>query len=220
MALNNFLPFKPFNNKFLFMRFFSIFIFIIILQANTFAQTDSSDFKKNEFRMEFLNFIGSSFYAEYERFFCENKGINFVIAPTVLDNNEKKQFGILVQINPKLYYPTKNTEKTKQYFYFSPYLNYRYIDITEYNNYYNNLSYIPEKYNYIANIGGAGILIGLKTEFSNFFVLNIETGGGMRYVLNTAGNVNYDRVKGGFNNWNMGYSGIFPRINVTLGFKF
>lgn len=200
----------------------SIFLLSLLLAPAIYSQ-DNQEVKKNEFRLELLNFIGSTFYAEYERSISETKGLNFVIAPTAIENTEKSHFGILFQINPKLYYNIGKSKNSVQRLYFSPYANYRYLDISNENNYtgywtppYNE----PTSYNFIASSAGLGMLIGFKVEAGNFFVFNIEAGGGPRYVFEKGGNATYNEVNEGFNNWNLGYSGIFPRFNMTMGFKF
>ena len=174
-----------------------------------------------------LNFIGSTFYAEFERAFGNNRAINIVIAPTAIDNNEEQRFGIYAQINPKFYVTLRDGKHSDQFFYFSPYGSYRYIDISQtYNEYVYPQNgqtvgtYVANERTFLASSGSAGLLFGYKIDMGNFFVINFETGGGIRYILNKSGNSTYDQVKGGFNNWNLGYSGIYPRFNLTMGFKF
>lgn len=203
----------------------TVAILLISFSITAFSQETKKE-KKNEFRLEMLHFIGSTFYAEYERSLCNDKAMNIVIAPTAIDNEDKQMYGIYVQMNPKFYYLAAEKEHNVQYLYFSPYAAFRYFDIKNiYSGYYDPWNPYPtpqvitEK-TFIANSAGAGMLFGYKVVAGNFFIINFEAGGGIRYVFNKSGNSDYDQVNGGFNNWNLGYSGIYPRFNLTMGFKF
>jgi hypothetical protein len=203
----------------------ALVICICCIPVFTFSQEDKKE-KKNDFRLEMLHFIGSTFYAEYERSLCGNKAMNIVIAPTAIDNEDKQMYGIYVQVNPKFYYLAAEKEHNVQFLYFSPYAAFRYFDIKNiYSGYYDPWNPYPtpqvitEK-TFIASSAGAGMLFGYKIVAGNFFILNFEAGGGIRYVFNKSGNSDYEEVNGGFNNWNLGYSGIYPRFNLTMGFKF
>lgn len=197
-----------------------------MLFSSGISAQENQEVKNNEFRLELLNFIGSTFYAEYERRLSDDHGLNIVIAPTAIDNNNKTMYGMLVQVNPKLYFTIGKNNKSQQRIYFSPYANYRYLDISQTSTYYPynyyNGTILPQTQTntFIASSAGIGMLIGFKIEAGNFFIFNLEAGGGPRYVFNKSGNTSYNNVNEGFNNWNLGYSGIFPRFNMTMGFKF
>lgn len=205
---------------------FLTFVILLFAITGSFSQEEQK-VKKNEFRLDLLEFFGSTFRMEYERELCEKSSLNIVFAPTALDNNQKEMYGIYAQVNPKFYYIAGKSKGVEHSLYFSPFASYRYFDISEsYSEYqyplgYNNPGvFIPIENNFIANSAMAGTLFGYKILCGDFFVLNIECGGGIRYVFNKAGNCSYAQVNQGFNNWNLGYSGIFPKFNLTMGFKF
>ncbi len=209
------------------MKIISVILVLSFLSSLPVRSQEEEKVRKNEFKLDIFSFIGSTFYAEYERSMCANSAMNIVIAPTALDNNEKQLYGIYIQANPKFYYQVLETEHAGQFLYFSPYASFRYIDITAtYSDYYYPLGYqssgtlmvVENIFN--AASAGAGVLFGYKIIAGNFIIINFETGGGLRYVFQKGGNCNYDQINDGYNNWNLGYTGIFPRFNLSLGFKF
>lgn len=225
---DNFFSESPFVDKNSYkMKILSVILILSFFASLPVRSQEEEKVKKNEFKLDLFSFIGSTFYAEYERSMSANNSLNIAIAPTALDNNEKQFYGIYLQVNPKFYYLTRGSEHNEQFLYFSPYASYRYFDISDtYYDYYYPLGYqytgtqVIVENTFNASAAGAGVVFGYKIIAGNFFIMNFEAGGGMRYILEKGGNCNYDQVSEGYNNWNLGYNGIFPRLNLSLGFKF
>lgn len=167
-----------------------------------------------------LGIVTSTFNVTYERQLSNSNSIAIMGGATLsntFDIDKKGGNGEIqyrVNLSKKLDRISKNN-----FFYFAPYLLQKYIQITtkDYNYYYNDNNYGKKTTNTIVSYSG-GMLLGIRlTNSSNRLAFNAFAGGGMKYseISGTDSGRNYNNGI-----WDIGFTGVVPRVGFQVGISF
>ena len=112
------------------------------------------------------------------------------------------------------------------FFYFAPYMEYQYLQLTSENHYYQtmyDIYKVPTYYDRFINSVSGGLLMGVRlTNRSNRLAFNLYAGGGMKYSTNKFSNINGNSYYEDWDNTfiDPGYTGIVPKAGFQMGFSF
>lgn len=149
----------------------------------------------------------------FERFINPNTSFYLAAGLSFTDSDYKKMWAIRNEAQMRFHVFTLIKPTMSHRLYFAPYLINQYVE-TESNNFsaYGNNQWQTETFDAV----GGGMLFGWSFSFANRINLDIYTGGGLRKAFHSGNNyLNYTE-----NVFDVGYSGIVPRLGIDIGFWF
>lgn len=201
-----------------FKPFFLIIILAILLWKPTFSQeTEKTDYK-NEIGVGFFQFFVNTFYMGYEHFF-NSSSIVINGGFTLYEDYYEEAIGGSAEVQYRFYSRWAN-EKISflqiDGLYLSPYANYKYIDLTEYEEEWVGQTYHTTKKHHIYPSLGGGVLIGIKFFIVERLTVDFNLGGGVKYTFKEEErDLDYS-----YSLADPGYTGILPKANLVFGIRF
>jgi hypothetical protein len=193
---------------------------LITAQENQNKQTNNVKLPPNTFGFEALSMINSTFTMEYERSLLNNFSAYAAAGVTLKMHSYDDYSGVKGEIQTRMYFYENINKGYSIRFYFSPFFRYHYIE----NKYVENICDYDEDWNYTCedvvtnkayNIFTGGFIFGVKSYIIKKMYFDGNVGGGMKYTLDGANLPTLDLATMGINN-----TGVFPRINLGIGFAF
>ena len=175
---------------------------------------------KNELRVGLFDFVNSEFLLSYEHLFDNNTGIVINGGMILKQTSYEEKLGGEGELQYRLYMRPNYTKEPGFSFngiYTGPYVFYKYLDKTTYNQYYNSNSgqYVTTKTNANYSTIGAGVLVGMKFVIAHRITIDINVGGGLKYT-----DTHPETTKVSSDVFSDGYTGVAPRGRVTFGLRF
>lgn len=205
--------------------------FIAFSQVVSDNVPEQEPFYKHEYSFGVFQVFNGALSNGYEYHLSSNKSLRFELEIMYSDNLDQngffgndKRIGGMIQAQYK-YYVLGNKERPRRAFqlgglYLGPFAKYRYLEIERYP--YDNYYYDGSQNNFDTefdrfNIGMAGVLFGIRFIFFQKIVIDGCVGGGLRVA-----DVQNNGVKQSYkeSSVDIGYSGIAPAGNFTVGIRF
>lgn len=192
------------------MRNILLFGLMLSICTTLLAQPKEVEDRRNLVGFSVSQLFVSNLSYSYERLF-NNSGFHALAGVTLKDNDTETQSGVNFELQYRVY-PRLNKHKAFQGFYLGPYVSYRYLDDEDTGNrWYSYLDSEPQRDFY--NSFGVGVAFGCKLAIAQRFVFSFELGGGLKYADGTKKAPSYEI-------FHPGYTGIAPKMDISLGYFF
>jgi hypothetical protein len=205
----------------------TILSIVLLITLSTFSQDTiltqkQYPVKKNEYSFGPMYFLAYTFYFGYERYFNPLTGLSFSAGLTYNGQENDLLIGGMGEIALKSYFDVSNNQSNSVvYMYIGPLIKYQYLEnrFTRSEQLYDDLTNNYERHTikgseYIAHIS-AGFLFGLKVYFNEQLSMEMGIGGAIKVPTEKSNNI--DRID---NLLNYASSGVVPRANFNIGFRF
>jgi hypothetical protein len=193
----------------------TLLLFLGIALFGGLLAQDAEEELKNTLAFNPMKFAESTFQLNYERMLSPNKSLNFVVGAIYHEEYDHEE-GFLGELHFRYYAFQKQNPRAKFSIYFSPYFQYKYVDVSR-ESYDYLIGFYYDRRSIIHSFG-VGVLAGFKVCLVKQLELDFYFGGGMRRTNKGTNQTDDYYYNSGV--WDNSYNGIAPKVGLTAGFRF